>query len=195
MSRHRFLVLLCPLSLVATLAAAAQFGVPLDRDQSRAQPAHLRELVAQYCRLDYEGARLSAQDWPKVESLVTWRSNPDYPLVNVISRFTIDNEPVPERGKYTVTVHYRLLGRFTVGEGYSREAANSTEDVVFTVAQSNGDWRVTEVEPNYPRPSKPAMLKWLNANLSNTQDPAAKVVYQQAIDELGALPAPVVPRQ
>lgn len=185
MSRHILVLHVLPVLLAARLVAA-QFGVPLERDESRVQPAHIRELVAQYCRLDYEGARLSAQGWPKVQTLVTWRSNPDYPLVNVISRFTIDNEPTPERGKYTVTVHYRLLGRFTVGEGYSKDAANTTEDAVFTVAQTNGDWRITEVEPNYPRPSKPATLRWLNDNLSRTQDGAARIVYQQAIDELEA---------
>jgi hypothetical protein len=187
----RYPVLLPVLAvLLLTPFASAQFGVPLDRDESRAQPARIRELVAQYCRLDYEGARLGTQDWSRIETLVTWRTNPDYPLVNVISRFTIDQDPIFEHGRYTVGVHYRLLGRFNLGEGYSKDAANSNEDVVFTVAQTSGDWRITAVEPNYPRPSKAATLKWLNDSLAKAQDPAAKVVYQQAIRELEAPPVP-----
>jgi len=189
MSRHPALLFMLAVLLLAP-SAPAQFGVPLDRDESRAQPAHIRELVAKYCRLDYEGARLGTQDWPKIGTLVTWRTNPDYPLVNVISRFTIDQDPVFEHGRYAVGVHYRLLGRFNVGEGYSKDAANSNEDVVFTVAQTGGEWRITEVEPNYPRPSKAATLKWLNDSLAKAQDSAAKVVYQQAIGELETPPVP-----
>lgn len=183
MPRSRFI----PLTVIACLAslvAFAQFGVPLNRDEQHAEPARIRELVGQYCRLDYDGARINPQDWPKMQPLVAWRTNPDFPIINVISRFTLDDQPVPEHGKYLITVHYRLIGRFTMGEGFSKENAGSTENVVVTVGQVNGDWRVTDVEPNYPHPSRTAMLKWLNDNLGKSQDATAKTIYQHAISDL-----------
>lgn len=165
----------------------AQFGIPVgNHDDARAQPARVRELVAQYCRLDYEGARLSSQDWPKLQPVVAWRSNPDFPIINVISRFTIDDQPVADHGKYLINVHYRLLGRFTLGEGFSKDAASSIENIAFTVGQVNGDWRITDVEPNYPHPSRAAMLKWLNDNLSQASDATAKTIYQHAFSDLQA---------
>ncbi len=188
--------LLFELTLFASLLSAgafAQFGVPLNRDDAHAQPARIRELAAQYCRFDYEGARLFAEDWPKLQPVVAWRSNPDFPIINVISRFTVDEQPVSEHGRYSINVHYRLLGRFTVGEGFSRETAGSTEDVSVTVSQVNGDWRVTDVEPNYPHPSRAVMLKWLNDNLAKTNDATAKTIYQHAISDLqgpSSAPAP-----
>ena len=44
-------------------AARAQFGVPLNHTDPKLEPAAVRELVAQYCRLDYAGARLNPAEW------------------------------------------------------------------------------------------------------------------------------------
>jgi hypothetical protein len=188
------LKLIAVLPLLATLALA-QFGVPLNRDESRAQPARIRELVGQYCRLDYDGVRLEPENWPKMQSVVSWRTNPDFPVINVISRYTIDEQPVESRSKYQITVHYRLLGRFTMGEAFSKEVANSTEDVTFTIAQVSGNWRITDVEPNYPHPSRAAMLKWLNGNLAKAPDNATKTIYEDAIHKLQTPTTAVAPSQ
>jgi hypothetical protein len=188
----RLLALLVCTALLSTVALA-QFGVPLGHEDANTRPARIRELVSQYCRLDYEGARLNPPEWPKLQPLVAWKSNPDFPIVNVISRFTIDEQPVLEHGKYSINVHYRLLGRFVVNEGFSKDSTRSTEDVSVTVGQVNGDWRITDVEPNYPHPSRAAMLKWLNDNLAKTNDATAKTVYEHAISDLqvpGSTPPP-----
>ena len=86
----------------------------------------------------------------------------------------------------TITVHYRLLGRFETGIGYSPEAANSNEDVDYIVTAVNDEWRIDDAEPNFPHPSRAAMLKWLNDQISTTQDPAAKNLYQEAVQKLQA---------
>jgi hypothetical protein len=177
-------------ALFTPLRAPAQFGMPLGREDTHAQPARIRELVAQYCRLDYEGARLDPETWKKLQPLVSWRENADFPLIDVISRFTLDEQPTQERSKYLIRAHYRLLGRFTLGEAFSKESAGSTEDVMFTVTQGSGDWRVSDAEPNYPHVSRTAMLKWLNENLAKAKDATAKTIYQNAIDQLQT-PAPV----
>ena len=92
-------------------------------------------------------------------------------------------------GKYTVTVHYRLLGRFEPGIGYCARLPSSIEDVEYTVTAVNGEWRIDDAEPNFPHPSRAAMLKWLNDKISTTQDPSAKICYQEALRQLQAQPA------
>ena len=171
--------------LVAGLGSAeAQFGVPLDRNEPKLESATARELVERYCRMDYAGARLNPADWPKLQPLVSWRSNPDYPLMMVTSRFDVEQEPVLEHGKYSIIVHYRLLGRYDLTEGYSSNSASTVQDVQFVVAEVNGEWRITEVEPSYPHPSRASILQWLNKKLAEAQDPAFKLTYQHAVQDL-----------
>ena len=175
------------LACVAALgsAAAAQFGVPLNHSDPKLEAVTIREVVARYCRLDYAGARLNTADWGKLRPLVGWPTNPDYSLFMATSRFDVDAEPVPEQhGKYQVTVHYRLLGRYDLSEGYSQEFANQVEDVLYVVSEVNGDWRITEAEPGYPHPSRAAALQWLNKKLAEAQDPMAKSIYQHAVEQL-----------
>lgn len=184
------------LAFVAAVVAGAeaQFGVPLNRNDEKLEPAAVRELVARYCRMDYAGARLSPTDWSKLQPLVAWRTNPDFSLMMVTSRFDVDAEPVPQRGKYLVTVHYRLLAKYDMSEGYSQEPANAVEDAQFVVAEVNGDWRITEAEPNYPHPSRSVLLQWLNKKLDETQDPATRVIYQQAVEQLQSQKTPSTPQ-
>jgi hypothetical protein len=176
------------LTFVAAVVAAAeaQYGVPLNRNDEKLEPVTVRELVARYCRMDYAGARLNPADWPKLQPLVAWPANPDFSLMMVTLRFDVDAEPVPQRGKYLVTVHFRLLGKYDMAEGYSPRPASAVEDVQFVVAEVNGDWRITDAEPNYPHPSRSVLMQWLNKKLDETQDPAAKVIYRQAVEQLQA---------
>ena len=139
--------------------------------------------------LDYEGARLDGQGWAKVEPLVTWRSNPDYAQINVISRYTVDADPTESHGKFTVTVHYRLLGSYNLVTGYVREPPNSVQQVSYVVSGTNGEWRILDSDNGLPHPSRAAMLKWLNDKLNATQDEPAKLRYQDALRQLQAQPA------
>jgi len=164
--------------------AAAQFGVPLNHSDPKLESVEARELVARYCRMDYAGSRLNAADWPKLLPLVSWTANPDFPLMMVTSRFDVEQEPVLERGKYIIIVHYRVLGRYDMTEGYSSDSANTIQNVQFVVSEVNGDWRITSVDPSYPHPSRASVLQWLNKNLADTQDPAAKLTYQHAVQGL-----------
>jgi hypothetical protein len=176
--------------LIAVLAAllasaAAQFGVPLSHTDPQSNSSTARELVEQYCRRDYAGARLDLADWPKLQPLVSWRSNLEYPLIMVSSRFDVDPEPVPQHGKFLVIVHYRLIGRYDMGQGYSVDSSRSVQDVTFVVSEINGEWRISDIDPNYPHPSRAAVLQWLNTKLSQpAPDPASKVIYQHAVQDL-----------
>ena len=112
---------MCALLLLTVAAASAQFGVPLNHTDPKLEPVKVRELVAQYCRMDYAGARLNSSEWPRIQPLVAWRSNPDFPLFMVTSRFDVSDEVDSTRGKYELTVRYRLLGKYDLAEGYSQD--------------------------------------------------------------------------
>jgi hypothetical protein len=179
----------CVLASLLTLVAAAasgQFGVPLNRTDGQLEPAKIREMVAQYCRMDYAGARLNPADWPKIQPAVAWRTNPEFTLFMVTARFDVNNEVGFERGKYSVDVRYRVLGKYDLAEGYSQDSTNRIEIAHFVVSEVNGEWRITEAEPNYPHPSKAAALQWISKKLTETSDPVAKTIYQHAQEGLQA---------
>jgi hypothetical protein len=163
----------------------AQFPVQLGHtNDDAARPAEVRALVANYCRLDYEGARLDSGSWAKVQPLVAWRGNPEYSHIDAVSRFTVESDPVQRHGKYSVTVHYRLLGSYDTAAGYAREPADSMQDVNYMVGLTNGEWKIVEADNLYPHPSRAALLKWLTAKAAATQDSGAKARYQQALQQL-----------
>jgi hypothetical protein len=181
---RRFLLSVVLLFAVGSAAQTQDIPLPSGRAEPRAE--QMRELVSKYCRLDYAGARLDPQSWAKLQPLVWWKANPDYTQTNVILRYTVETAPVLTHGKYTITVHYRLLGRFEPGIGYAPEPANSNEDVEYTVTAVSSEWRIDDAEPNFPHPSRDAMLKWLNDKVNTTQDAVAKGVYQRALQQLQA---------
>lgn len=170
---------------VSPIALLAQFGIPTQVPKQTVS-ADIRNKVAQYCRLDYLGARLNPQDWPKLQPIVSWPSNPDFQQIDVVSRYEVDSNADNSHGKWLVIVRYRLLGRFTMGQGYSTELAGSTREAQFTVTEPTGELKITDMDPNFPHPSRDVMLKWLQAKEAATDDPQIKVIYEHAIKELSA---------
>jgi len=183
----RSLLLTFSFALVAPMPLLAQFPVPTTRQLEDTQPAQIHELVSKYCRLDYEGARLDPQAWAKIEPLVSWKSAPDYTKINVVARYKVDMpDASSSHNKFTVSVHYRLLGTFDLATGYLPEPPGSDQDVAFIVTSDNGDTRIADAENTLPHPSRATMLKWLNEKLSAAQDDAAKKRYQDAVQQLTA---------
>jgi len=169
------------------LVAQSTMPVPLGHTEQDTKSADVREFVSKYCRLDYEGDRLDGKGWAKIQPLVAWRSNPEYAEINVIARYTVDTDPPSNKGKFAVTVHYRLLGSYNLATGYVPEIADQT--VEYTVTDTNGDLQITDTENNLPHPSRATMLKWLNEKLNATPDEKAKSRYQEALRQLQAQPA------
>lgn len=159
--------------------------MPSGKSLEDTEPAQIHELVSKYCRLDYEGATLDSQAWPKIQPLVWWKSSPDYSKINVVARYQVDM-PVASstQGKYTATVHYRLLGTYDLATGYVAEPPGSNQSVDFLVSSENTGARIADAENTLPHPSRAAMLKWLNEKLSSAQDDAAKKRYQDALKQL-----------
>ncbi len=162
----------------------AQFPMPTQRPQEDMTGAQVRELVSKYCRLDYEGARLDPGSWSKFQPLVWWTSAPEVAKINVIARYSVDPEPIENHGKYSVTVHYRLLGTFDPALGYVREPEGSNQDVYYGVTQENTEWRIADSDNNLPHPSRGAMIKWLTQQIAAAKDEAMKGRYQSALDHI-----------
>lgn len=162
----------------------SQVGVPLNRSEQNLEPVQIREKVAQYCRADFAGARLNAADWPKLRPTVWWKENPDYAGFAVVTRFDVDPSLATEHGKYVVVVRYRVLGVFSLAEGYSDESSGRVENANFTVTEVNGEWRISDVQPADPHVSKAAALQWINQKVAGAQDAGTKSLYQHANDVL-----------
>jgi len=172
--------------IVASQSLFAQFPLPTQRQLEDTTPAQVRELVSKYCRLDYEGERLDPQAWAKFQPLVWWTRAPQYSQIDVVARYVVDSEPVSEKGKYTVTVHYRLLGTYDLANGYAPEPQGAMQNVDFTVSVENSEWRIADAENTFPHPSRAAMLKWLGQQMAAAQDASAKERYQRAMTLLQA---------
>ena len=121
----------------------------------------------------------------KLKPIVSWPTNPDYPLIDVVSRYDVSLNITQEHGKWHATATYHLLGRFNLGQGYSTDVAGSDKQVEFTVQDIGGELKVIDVDPNYPHPSRAAMLKWLQEKQA-TADEHTKIIYEEAIKALSA---------
>jgi hypothetical protein len=182
---HRCLLIVA-FFMSSTFLLPAQMPIPTQRPTENLEGPQVREIVSKYCRLDYEGGRLDPQMWPKFEPIVWWKTAPDFTQINVIARYTVEAEPVSNHGKYTVTVHYRLLGTYDLVTGYVPEPPGATQDVDFLVTSDNSEFRIGDAENTYPHPSKTAMVKWLNDKISTTTDEATKTRLQNALTQLSA---------
>ena len=83
----------------------------------------------------------------------------------MIARYTVDSEPTQDHGKFSVTVHYRLLGTFDPALGYVREPEGTIQDVYYSVTSQNTEWRIADIRQPLPHPSRAAMLKWLTSQI------------------------------
>lgn len=168
------------------LLFAQQFPINTQKPPEDNTPSQVRALVSQYCRLDYEGARLDPSAWSKIEPIVWWKEAPKYTQIDVVARYAVDFDPVARGGKYVVSAHYRLLGTYDLANGYVPEPAGSMQNVDFLVSPENTEIRIADAENTFPHPSRAAMLKWLNSQLASEQDPATKDRLQRAITLLSA---------
>lgn len=170
--------------LLSVVAVFAQLGIPTQIPRITNE-ADVRNRVGQYCRLDYAGVRLSEQDWPKLKPVVNWNSNPEFPMIDVVSRYDVGSNVTQSGGKWHVTVTYHLLGRFTLGQGYTTDVAGTDKRADFTVQEVNGELKIVDIDPNFPHPAKASMLKWLEGKQASA-DANTKIIYDQAIKDLSA---------
>jgi len=168
------------LAVLSSCLAAGQ-SLPLGSRHSR-QP--VRTVVGNYCRLDFDGARLSKESWQQMKSLTTWKENPDWQSFAVISQYEVTAESEGSRSSM-VEVTYSILGTFERGIGYAAE--RSKESVVFHLKDVDEEWKIDDIDPSIiPHLSKPKAIAWLKAALAGEKDTGNKIALDKALKELGA---------
>lgn len=174
------------LSAFGQIGLSPHPGIPGVRLRGR-NPADLaaasKSLLASYCRLDFEGARLAPEGWARFKPYTNLHSNPDFQQVLIVSRYDIVTD---EDHPNTVTVNYRILGVFDRYEGYS--TLNTTTVAQFRTEEKDGDLVIVGMSSPLPRVSPQAAVNWMKARAADAQTPEAERVYlQEAMKQLSRL--------
>ncbi|MDR3764171.1 MAG: hypothetical protein P4M01_08770 [Acidobacteriota bacterium] len=193
MRRFFSLVFLCCLALSAygQIGLSPQSNAPGVRIRGR-NPAELaageKSLLAGYCHLDFEGARLDPTGWKRMQPYTSLRESPDFQQVLIVSRYDI----LPsEEHPGVVLVNYRVTGVFDLNEGYS--PMNSTIPAQFRTQEEDGSLIISGMSSPLPRVSLQAAIKWMNSRVADKSTPEALRAHMvEALRKLGQkLPEPV----
>jgi hypothetical protein len=179
--------LFCSLFLIfLATAAVAQLipgGVPLDRSRNIDIVTKKRVLLSNYCRLDFEGARLRPDGWSRFKPYTSMRANPDYSRVVIVTRFDVET---PEEQAAALYVNYRTVGYYDELAGYTASA--TSERVEFQVAEHNDEVMVAEVTPEMPHVSPRAAIAWINLRLADPKTSDSERAHMKdALEQLNKL--------
>lgn len=164
--RRSLLVLLVLYSLAAValaqFGATPQGGVELHGRSYNDLYAAQRILLSNYCRLDFQGARLQPGGWGRFRPYTALPDNPDFSRIVVVTRFDIE---IPDQPSELLNVNYQTVGYYEIGEGYT--AATTSEHVEFRAQEQNNALVVTAISPGAPQVSAKAAVAWMNLQLSD----------------------------
>jgi hypothetical protein len=141
-----------------------------------------RKVVSAYCRLDFQGGRLTPEGWERMSNLTTFRENPDFNSFFIVSRYQLIDNPTPTAN---VDVAYVVIGRFEEGAGYM-PMTSSVRNVSFEMRDQNGELRIDRIEPTTPFVSRAAAINWLKTLLTTQKDPTARAQIEAAIQAMEA---------
>lgn len=176
-SRHIVLLTL----LLCASACLAQF-----RSSGLPKNEQVQNVVREFCRQDFLGARLSAGGWSRIKPLVTWKDNPAWKTFHVVARYEQTGVSTGFRSA-RVAVKYIVLGRFELGAGYT--STPESEDAEFRL-KDDGGWQIDTTDPEAfePHISKQVAVQWLQAQQKTTTDPGEKISIDTALKALAPSP-------
>jgi hypothetical protein len=174
---------LIPVVLVFLSAfVSAQANVRINPGERSNRNAEYRQMVANYCRLDYDGARIVANGWTRMQPLTSWRDNPDFHRIAVVTRYQILPEAQNERGRSIYSVQYDVSGEYDLAGGYFPGADQIT--VRIAVGEAAGDTHVLDTTEPRPLVGRARLLQWLQAKLDSEKDPGAKNTLQLSLQRM-----------
>lgn len=186
MRRRLFALLFCSAltsAALAQLSSAPQSGVKLGGRSFSELYAAQKILLSNYCRLDFEGARLQATGWSRFKPYTSLRTNPEFNRVVIVTRFNIET---PEQPVEELSATYQTVGFYQENEGYTAQA--SSDQVTFRVREQNGDLLVTEVRPESPHVSPRAAIAWMNLRVADPKTSDLDRAYlKDALQQLNNL--------
>jgi opacity protein-like surface antigen len=187
---RRCLLCLLLLSLVSVAAMAQLIANPPSvhlrgRSFSDLQ-AGQRMLLSNYCRLDFEGARLHEDGWSRFKPYSTLRTNPEFARIMVVTRFDIE---LPEQPSAVIGVRYQTVGSYDDTEGYTAHTEGSRVD--FRIRELEGELMVTEIAPTTPHVSARAAIAWMQKRLADPKTSELEQAHlRDALAQLNRLAQP-----
>lgn len=172
---------ICSLVALVSLVslAPAQSGLRINPGERSNRNAEYRQAVFNYCRLDYDGARLTAQGWPRIQPITSWRENPEFKRIAVVTRYLILADMHSDHGRYGFDVQYDISGEYDLAGGYFPD--RNRVIVHIDVGESNGDIRVMDTSDLRPFVGQARFVQWLQAQLASATDPVAKATMEASL--------------
>lgn len=103
-----------------------------------------QSVVAQFCRFDAEGARLSAWDMRRVAWRIGWPLEPAWDRVLLITGYSVGDAQAIAPGLVEVAVDYSVVGRIEV-DGF--EAEQRSDRVILRLRWFADAWRLVGAPP------------------------------------------------
>jgi hypothetical protein len=171
------------LVLLASLASA-QANLRLNPGERSARNAETRQVVGNYCRLDYDGARIAPEGWARMQPLTTLRENPEFKRIAVVIRYQVVAEPRIDHGHYIYDVEYDVSGEYDLSGVYFIEPTRIASQV--EVADVNGDLRVVNVSGSRPFVGRARFEQWLQSKVNAETDPVSKSNLESSLQRFQA---------
>jgi hypothetical protein len=159
--------------------ASAQANVHINPGEHSNRLSEYRQVVGNYCRFDYDGARLSPTGWDRIKALTTWRENPDFKRIVVVNRYEILPDTTNARGHVVYTIQYDVSGEYDLVGGYFPGPATNT--VQIEVGDFNGDARVLDLAQQHPFVGRFRFQQWLQQKIAAETDPGVKSVLESSL--------------
>ena len=142
-----------------------------------------RILLSNFCRLDFEGARLQPAGWNRIKPFTSLRMNPEFERVVIVVRFDIESTEQPSE---TVRVNYKAVGYYDSNDGYA--TISGSDRVIFRIQEHDRNLMITEIAPTAPHVSPRAALEWMNLRMNDaTTTDLERVHLKEAIGEVSKL--------
>lgn len=141
--------------------------------------AEQRRVIGGWCRGDYEGARLSADDWSKLAPLTTMKTNPEFNTIVIVSRYQMNS---PERYSPNATVTYYVIGQYEPGIGFTQ--LSGTRDVSFSFDDRGEKIAISDLHPATPFVSRQVAVTWLRRQLEAAKTDLDKSQLSRALQAL-----------
>jgi hypothetical protein len=142
-----------------------------------------RNTVEEYCRLDYEGARISSRNKELLRryfELTTWQVEPGWDESAIVSSYSVG----PPRGagdKADIDVAYSVVGLFLGGEYVTVASVQETNK--YSLAWNGTSWQITggRIPPHV---SVPTFKHHLQNLIATQSDKAYTTKLQSILDQL-----------
>jgi hypothetical protein len=174
---------ICIIILVTSAFSFSQTGFRLKTRSASDLYAEQRRAVGTWCRQDFEGLRLSDTGWDRFKSVTSFKKNPEFTSIVIVSRFQVEAR---DTMAWDMDVTYTTIGRYERGAGYVPESG--TQTITFSTKDIDGDILVTNVDPASPHVSKKAAIEWMKRELQTTTSDVEKIHLQDALKVLDTQP-------